>query len=139
MIKAPATVGYGVDVLEVGKREKLDPYSSFLEELEEQGIRYKPAVLSAFGRFHPDVKDMLKQAARRAAMRQEGTTERALYKRWSRDLVVLVWKRASAMVNKCLLHTAEQEINEHFAGDSWEEGLGDWKTDPGDDPSSNTW
>ena len=72
MVKAPATVGYGVDVTEVGKREKLKKYSAYLDELEAEGIQYQPAVFSAYGRFHPDVATMLKTAAHRAALRQSG-------------------------------------------------------------------
>jgi hypothetical protein len=72
MVKSPATAGVEGDCTELGKREKLDRYGPYLDELERTGIRYAPAVFSAFGRRHPDVSKMLRQAALRAARRRGG-------------------------------------------------------------------
>ena len=125
MVKAPATVGYGVDVTEVGKQEELQHYGPHLQELEEEGIRYQPAVFSAYGRFHIDVKVMLKEAARRAALRECGESESALRSRWTQDAVAAVWKRAAAMVLSCLARTAQREAQEQITLQSeacdWEE------------------
>ena len=115
MIKAPATVGYGVDVTEVGKQEKLQRYGPYLDELEDEGIRYQPAVFSSYGRFHTDVVVMLKMAARRAALRQLEDSESKLYNKWAQDIIAAVWKRAAAMVNSCIAQTTKRELEEQAA------------------------
>ena len=70
MVKAPHAAGAGHDCTEAGKRQKLNDYGPWLHELEAQGIRYVPAVFSSYGRRHPDVTKILKEAARRVARRR---------------------------------------------------------------------
>ena len=55
---------------------------------------------------------MIKEAARRAAMRRVGESERALRSRWHQDVTAAVWKRAAAMVSRCLAVTAQRELHE---------------------------
>ena len=110
MVKSPATAGVEGDCTELGKREKLDRYGPYLDELERTGIRYAPAVFSAFGRRHPDVSKMLRQAALRAARRRGGVAAEGLEARWGNDLAAVCWSRAASMVHKCIRRT--QEVDE---------------------------
>ena len=102
MVKAPEAAGSGSDCTEAGKQEKLHRYETILPELEAQGIRYAPAVFSAYGRRHPDVTAMLQEAARRAARHYGCPKPLGLRRRWERSLAVAVWRRAAAMVHRCL-------------------------------------
>jgi hypothetical protein len=109
MFKAPATAGPDGDCTEMGKREKLDNYGPYLEELEALGIRFMPAVFSAYGRRHPDVTKMLKQAALRAARRRGGATAKELVEKWGRDAAAVVWSRAAGMVLHSVRKTQQMD------------------------------
>jgi hypothetical protein len=109
MVKAPATAGVEGDCTELGKREKLNNYGPYLDELEGLGIRYMPAVFSAYGRRHPDVTKMLKQAALRAARRRGGVPAEELQERWARDAAAVIWSRAASMVLRCVRRTQETD------------------------------
>ena len=110
MVKCPFAAGAGQDCTEAGKREKLERYESILPELEAQGIRYSPAVFSAYGRRHPDVTAMLQEAARRAARHYGCADPSALRRRWERSLAIAVWCRVAAMVEHCLGSEETQRI-----------------------------
>ena len=102
MIKAPHSCGAGSDCVEAGKSEKLDKYAGHLGELEQQGIRFAPAVFSCFGRRHPDVDDMLAVAARRFVRQAVHASSEPMLARWRRRLTAAVWKRAARMVHRCI-------------------------------------
>jgi hypothetical protein len=102
MVKSPNAGGAGHDCTEAGKREKLDNYRDILDELEAQVIRYMPAVFSSYGRRHPDVTDMMMEAARRAARQRGEVDHKVLLRRWQREVASQVWRRAANMVHKCL-------------------------------------
>ena len=102
MVKAPEATGAGHDCTETGKQDKLEKYGPIIPELEAQGIRFTPAVFSAYGRRHPDVTAMLQEAARRAARHYGCADPSSLRRRWERSLAVATWRRAAAMVHRCL-------------------------------------
>ena len=128
MVKSPNATGAGLDCTEAGKREKLERYAAVLPELEAQGIRYAPAVFSAYGRRHPDVTHMLNQAARRVARRRGVAIAEVPVRGWARDLAVAVWSRAAAMVHRCLGDGAELAA----AAAPAEEGFDDGEDDEDD-------
>eukprot|EP00972_Heterocapsa_arctica_P041826 6166647-Heterocapsa_arctica.AAC.1 len=97
MVKSPYARDAGNDCTEIGKRKKLAHYAHCTGELEEQGIRYSPAVFSSFGRRHPDVNAMLHEAARRVARRQGCAFPKTVMRQWHRDLGVALWTRAANM------------------------------------------
>ena len=133
VVKSPSATGAGQDCTEAGKREKLDHYANVLHELEQQGIRYSPAVFSAFGRRHPDVTRMLNEAARRVARHRGCADPKKLARAWSRDLAVSVWMRAASMVHRCLRSAAlaEPEDRGHYQEEEEE--------DDGDDTATEEW
>ena len=81
---------------------KTEKYSPYMAELELQGIEYAPATLSAYGRCHPCVTQMLTQAAREAARRKGHGRHAAMLRRWYRSLACEIWRRASRMVLACM-------------------------------------
>eukprot|EP00973_Karenia_brevis_P057479 7995481-Karenia_brevis.AAC.1 len=101
------------------KQSKIDRYGSYLHELEANGIFYRPAMVSCYGRFHPDATKMMKLACRKAASRQGLGESSALYTRWRRSLTTECWRRAARMVLGCLPAAGE---------------MGDWLFGWGDHP-----
>ena len=125
MIKSPHAAGSGQDCVEVGKREKLNRYGPHLHELQRQNIAYMPAVFSAYGRRHPDVASILKEAAARVARRQGLSAGTGLRQKWARNLAVAVWTRMAAMVHRCLGDGWNGEENQDWQGqDDDERGCG---------------
>ena len=64
-----------------------------------------------------DVASMIREAARRAALRRVGESENALRSRWHQDVTAAVWKRAAAMVSRCLASTAQRDLHEQLDRD----------------------
>ena len=117
MVKAPNAGGAGQDCTETGKREKMERYGPVLHELRDQGIIYKPAVFSAYGRCHPDVTDMMTEAARRVARHRGFADWKPLFTRWRRQVAVQVWRRAAAMVTRCLTRDDREAAERLLAGE----------------------
>ena len=101
-VTAPHRLNAGLDCTETMKQEKLRKYELHLPELQQQGIFYKPATFSTFGRRHPDTTKMMTLAARRAARYRGMSDHRNLLNRWFRSIAAEVWRRAAKMVRACL-------------------------------------
>ena len=101
-IKAPHALDAGLDCTETMKQDKLRYYEAHLPELENQGVLYKPATFSSFGRRHPDTTKIMTLAARRAARYRGLSDHRNLLNRWCRSVAAAVWRRAARMVRACL-------------------------------------
>ena len=84
------------------KQQKLRYYEDYLAELETEGILYKPATFSTYGRRHPDTTRLMTLAARRAARYRGLSDHRSLLRRWQRSVAAEVWRRAAKMVRACL-------------------------------------
>ena len=69
-VSCPNASGAGSDSTETMKQDKLDRYGPYLQELSAQGITYRPAMLSCYGKFHPDASQMMETACQLAAVRQ---------------------------------------------------------------------
>ncbi len=101
-IKAPHSLDAGLDCTETMKQDKIRKYEVHLPELERQGIYYKPATFSSFGRRHPDTTNMMTLAARRAARYRGLSDHRNMLNRWFRSVSAEVWRRAASMARACL-------------------------------------
>ena len=103
MVVAPhACSRAGGDATESGKADKLDKYADYIGALEDQGIRYAPAVVTCFGRRHPDLDKMLQVAADKYAGLRGLPNGKAVLKKWQTRVAVAVWKRAARMAHHCL-------------------------------------
>ena len=77
-------------------QDKLTRYEEHLEDLERQGIVYKPMIFTAYGRRHPSATCSTMHP--RPWLGTEGTRQR----HWQRQLAVEIWRRAAHMVKACL-------------------------------------
>ena len=102
MVVSPHSSRAGADATEEGKRDKLRKHDHVLDDLAKDGILYKPAVFSTYGRMHVDVKNMLKEAARRLARKDGIADTRGIIKRWKREITAALWNRAACMLHKCM-------------------------------------
>eukprot|EP00973_Karenia_brevis_P006914 937584-Karenia_brevis.AAC.1 len=84
------------------KQKRMRNDEPYLRELSAQGIRYEPAVISCFGRRHPDTTKMMMLAARRAARYRGMSSHQGLLNRWFRTIAAQVWLRAARMIKACL-------------------------------------
>ena len=73
-----------------------------MDDLAKDGIQYRPAAFSTYGRMHIDVKHMLKEAARRLARKEGIVDTRGIIKRWKRELTAAIWNRAACMLRQCM-------------------------------------
>jgi len=101
-IKAPHSLDAGLDCTETMKQDKVRKYEIHLPSLEAQGILYRPAIISCYGRRHPDTTKMMILAARRAARYRGLPSHSSLLCRWYRTLSAEVWRRAASMAQACL-------------------------------------
>ena len=132
MVCSPYAQDAGEDCTESGKREKRKKHAAYLQELEHGGVKYAPAVISSFGRRHPDVTDMLTVAAKRAARHRGHTEPKALMRAWTRNIAVACWTRAARMVHRCLqgARGPEEEEEETPTGEVEEDDEGAWTMGP---------
>ena len=91
------------DCAEAAKRLKLSKYAEYLDELEDGGIRFKTAAFSAYGRFHPDVSNMLTLAASRA-VRRHGGSATELVRGWKQDIATTMGAHGSDGQQMCQGH-----------------------------------
>ena len=90
--------------------------------MAKDGIQYQPAVFSAYGRMHIDVKNMLKEAARRLARKEGIADTRGIIKRWKRELTAAIWNRAACMLHMCL-ENGKNEVGWDFEeADAFDDG-----------------
>ena len=91
--------------------EHLDErHSGHFEEMTAQGIRYVPLVLSCYGRWHPEAATTLERIALQAGRRQGVANHRALLRRASAAIGVVVQMRAVAMARACLPTLGEEAL-----------------------------
>ena len=114
MVVSPHSSRAGADATEEGKREKLRKYNHVLQDLERDGIVYKPAVFSTYGRMHPDVKHMLREAARRLARKDGIADTKGIMKRWKREITAALWNRAACMLHKCMENPRGADVSWDF-------------------------
>ena len=116
-ITSPDSTGAGDDCCEAMYQEKMVKYQPHLPELTRLGIRYKPMVLSCYGRWHPDSRLTLEAIAKRAARKRGFLDHRLLLRRSLASVGVLVWRRAAAMVKSCLPRPSDEELSLLFGHD----------------------
>ena len=78
-------------------------YGPYLEELEQQGIRYRPLTFSTFGRRHPETDQTLDFIARNAAKKYGSLDHSMILRRCKMAIGVALWRRAAAMIRMCML------------------------------------
>ena len=69
-ITSPDSTGAGDDCCEAMYRTKMARYEQYLPGLTRRGIRYKPMILSAYGRWHPDSLLTMEAITKRAARKR---------------------------------------------------------------------
>ena len=95
---------------------KLRDYGSYLGEMAEHGIAYRPPVWSTFGRCHPEAKVLLETLAIQAARRRGLRDHRQLLSRVHFAVGVALARRAARMVADCLPGLAADEEQVTFGG-----------------------
>ncbi len=116
-IASPDAAGAGEDCCEAMYQGKMNKYEQHLPALTSRGIRYKPMVMSAYGRWHPDSLVTMEAIARRAARKRGFLDHRLLLRRSLASIGVLVWRRAAAMVRSCLPKPTAEEMALLFGHD----------------------
>ena len=116
-ITSPNSTGAGDDCCEAMYQNKMDKYSAYLPELTRLGIRYKPMILSCFGRWHPDSFQTMEAVTKRAARKRGFVDHKMLLRRALASVGVLVWRRAAAMVKSCLPRPSDEELALLFGHD----------------------
>ena len=101
-VASPDAIAAGDDACESRVGEKHDKYDPHDDALARQGIKYRPLVISAFGRFHPDFQRFIRELAGRIA-RRRGTGDPAAVEAAMRvDLAVALWRRNARQLQHCL-------------------------------------
>ena len=90
--------------------DKLREYRDVLQELADEGIRYRPLVWSCWGRPHCDASAAVHSMAAAAARRRGLGDARALASRVSGLVGVHIWRRAAAMVATCVPAAASSDL-----------------------------
>ena len=72
------------------------------EELQAAGIEYAPATVSCVGRRSRTLSNILHVAAVKAARVRGLASHKWLLQRWHRSISVEIWRRAAAMILRCL-------------------------------------
>ena len=116
-ITSPNATGAGDDCCEAMYQAKMKKYEEFLPTLTQRGIRYKPMVLSAYGRWHPDSMLTMEAIAKRAARKRGFVDHRLLLRRSLASIGVLIWRRAAAMVRSCPPKPTAEELALMFGHD----------------------
>jgi len=116
-ITSPDSTGAGDDCCEAMYRTKMAKYEQYLPGLTHRGIRYKPMILSAYGRWHPDSLLTMEAITKRAARKRGYMDHRLLLRRALASIGVLVWRRACAMVRSCLPKPTAEEMALTFGFD----------------------
>ena len=116
-ITSPDSTGAGDDCCEAMYRTKMARYEQYLPGLTRRGIRYKPMILSAYGRWHPDSLLTMEAITKRAARKRGYMDHRLLLRRALASIGVLVWRRACAMVRSCLPKPTAEEMALTFGFD----------------------
>ena len=99
---SPDAVGAGTDCVEAMRQRKAGEYADHFEEMEAQGVFYRPVTFSAYGRPHPDATAMLATIAKRAARRRGFGDHRQILRRATVKVGMQIARRAARMVLACL-------------------------------------
>ena len=108
-IASPEACDAGEDCLDAMVSKKLVRYREALPQLVSQGISYTPVPVSCFGRRSRALTNVMRFAASRAA-RVRGVSGHGMLRRWYAALGVEIWRRAAAMVRKCLPPLADSSL-----------------------------
>ena len=111
-IANPAACTAGSDACASMVQRKLNDYAHVLEELQADGVEYRAAVWSCWGRPHTDASTAVRSMAQAAARRHGAVRARDIERRACRALGVQLWKRAAQMVDACRpkLETEEADL-----------------------------
>ena len=101
-ICSPDATGAGNDCCESMYIRKMDTYAVHLESMASRNLRYKPLVLSCFGRPHPESHNTPELIAMQAARRHGTADHRAILRRAMTNITTEIWKRAASMVHSCM-------------------------------------
>ena len=107
-IISPDAAGAGEDCVTSMTNRKIERYRPFERELEAEGVRYQPAVWSAYGRPSEAALALIRSIARRSARRSGNDNSNAIARRFQDRVGLEIWRRAARMVRACM--PLEQEI-----------------------------
>ena len=105
-----------------------------VEELDWQGVDYRPITCSAYGRPHEDTLRFIKNIARREAKR-EGTEVHLEERFIMHKITVGIWRRAARMVRRCFEVSADVVAGED---EQFKVSTADWRGARQDRPVSET-
>ena len=115
-IASPDGWGAGPDACVSAAARKTYRYSNVIDELDAEGVAYKPLVWTCWGRPSPDAQAALRTLAFVAARRLGLADPRGLERRARALATAALWRRAAAMVTVCLRRTGPGELQELLPG-----------------------
>ena len=101
-VASPGAQNAGTDCCASRWSQKLAKYGPWLDHLANQGIAYRPFVISAFGRPHPDARRAVASLAHRVARRRGHCDGRAVESAIWADIAVALWRRNARQLRACL-------------------------------------
>ena len=101
-VVSPDSQDSGEDACESMHRRKMGTCAAHFAALRAQGVQYRPLVLSAFGRLHPEAACTISALAAAAARRQICTLTRRRKRSSNARPSTAPCRRAVAMVRCCL-------------------------------------
>ena len=107
---SPDASGAGGDCCASMFDRKRRDYKRHLHELEvQQGIAYRPLILSTWGRMHPETLQILTNLAMQATRRRGLRDHRLLLRRVRSAIGVQLMRRAVRMLHSCMPHLDDAE------------------------------
>jgi hypothetical protein len=80
----------------------------FRDELDAEGIQYRPIAFSCFGRPHADAVRVLRALAKQHARRKRSEAH-VEYRRLLSRITTEIWRRAARMVRQCCPEAVDEE------------------------------
>ena len=90
-------------------QRKLCDYGRHLPALRDNGIEYRPVIFSCYGRIHPEAQHIFRNVLLQIRQRRGVVDDRALHRRFRRNVAVRIWQRAARMVKCCLPSLSDEE------------------------------
>ena len=110
-IVSPDGEGAGTDPCVATERTKLGKYSGILQELQDEGIQYRPLVWTCWGRPSGEAAAAVRTMAAAAARRRGLGDPSVLEARASAFIGVSIWRRAACMVLACIPYAPREVVD----------------------------
>ena len=83
-------------------------YAPYINTLENNGLTYKPAVWSAYGRPHDQATAIIASIANTVARRSGSLDANSIRKRVMQAIATEIWRRNAHMLQRCMSYHEEE-------------------------------